>query len=60
MVGLQYMRRFEGEKYFLKTSCKTKGKAQEIAERIRDVGLKARVIRQSAGGYAVYGTGKHK
>jgi len=58
-MGLAYMRRFNGKKFFLRTSCHTKTKAKEIAEHIRDVGLDARVIKQSAGGYAVYGTGKH-
>jgi len=59
-MALAYMRRFGGEKFFLRTSCHTKAKANEIAERVRDGGNKARVIKQSAGGYAVYATGKHK
>ena len=59
-MSLQYMRRFNGEKFFLRTSCHTKKKAKEIAETIRDAGKKARVIKQSAGGYAVYGIGRPK
>lgn len=61
-MGLAYMRRFGvgKEKYYLRTSCHTKKKASEIAERIRDAGERARVIRQGSGNYAVYATGKHE
>ena len=59
-MALSYMRRFDGEKFFLRTSGHTKKKANEIAERYRDVGERARVIKQSYGDYAVYATGRHE
>ena len=53
-MALAYKRKFGGKTYTLRTSCHYKAKAKEIVSDIKKAGKNARVVKQSAGGYAVY------
>ena len=55
---IQYMRRFNGRKYYIRGTYRIKGDARKGADKERNIGENARII-TTRRGHTVYSTGKH-